>query len=124
MKPVNRAARKYCRQVRSWLPGGKLRRPVMEQLYCAVNDYTLQNPRANFSALELHFGSPKAVAAAYVKAMDTKEVLRSLRLRQRILALVISAVLLLSIAWTAHNIYNLYRVYIGRYDAYSEIYYE
>ena len=124
MESPNRAAKKYCRQVRLWLPGGQIRRPIMKQLRCAVDDYIFQNPRANLSALQLHFGSPRDVAAAFVENMDTKELLRSLRIRQRVLAAAVSVALLFSIAWAVHNVLMLHKVYGDHYGAYAVIYYE
>lgn len=53
--------KKYYRQISSWLPcGGKLKKEIMARLRSTVEAYLLENPTADFDALQVHFGTPPA----------------------------------------------------------------
>lgn len=44
MNTAERAARRYYRKVRSWLPGGKMRRYVMTQIRETVQEFVQEHP--------------------------------------------------------------------------------
>ena len=87
MNTAERAARRYYRKVRSWLPGGKMRRYVMTQIRETVQEFVQEHPDAD-------------VAAAYVENMETAAVLKGLRIRRRVLFAVCATMLAILISWT------------------------
>lgn len=92
--------RRYCRQVRSWLPCScKEKKEILEKIGISIADYRDQNPGADFPAIEAHFGTPQAIAASYVDMMDTAELLRKLRIRRRITAIVLILAAIILVTW-------------------------
>lgn len=106
MNNSNAACKRYCAQVRSWLPcSRKLKRQVMERLTDSVNAYLEQEPGADFDQLQAHFGTPEAIAAAYIDEMGTDVLLRDLRIRRKIVSIVagvmvaVLAIWILAVGW-------------------------
>ena len=92
--------RSYYRQVSGWLPcGGVHKRRIMARIRSNVNGYLAQNPEAGPEQLRAHFGEPKDIAAAYVSDLDTGELLAALRIRRRIAAAVLAAVMFIAVTW-------------------------
>ena len=100
MDATNRAARRYCRSVRSWLPSGKMRRTIMAQIKDTVNEFVQHDPDADYEAMQAQLGSPQEIATAFVENMGATEVLRGLRVRRRVLTAVLVAVLVILVSWT------------------------
>lgn len=98
----DRDLRRYLRQVRGWLPcGGKLKKQIMGQIEDRVRDFLEHNPDADLTRLQAEFGTPQAIAAAYVDNTDTAEILKSLRVRRRIVAIVAITMAVILISWAA-----------------------
>lgn len=92
--------RKYYRQTAGWLPcGGACKRKIMDRIRANVNGYLEQHPDADMEEIEARFGAPREIAAAYVSDMDTGELLVALRVRRRILAAVMAAVMFVVVSW-------------------------
>lgn len=100
MNAAERAARRYCRKVRSWLPGGKMRRYVMTQIRETVQEFVQEHPDADVAAIQAQLGTPQEIAAAYVENMETAAVLKGLRIRRRVLFAVCATMLVILISWT------------------------
>ena len=91
----------YYRQVSAWLPcGGKCKREIMERIRANVDAYLAEHPDAGLEEIEAHFGGPREIAAAYVANLDTGELLAALRVRRRIMAAVMAAVLFVVLSWS------------------------
>lgn len=103
----NKAAKQYCRKVRSWLPCGKMRRDIMTKINISADEYIQQNPDADYDTIQTQLGLPKDIAASYVESMGTAEVLKSLRIRRRILTIIIVTALALLISWAATVTYAI-----------------
>lgn len=89
----------YC-QVRSWLPcGGKIKKQLMANIRATIDEYLAENPKADFSALQAHFGTPQQIAIAFVDEMETAELLDALRTRRKIVKILLYAVLAFIIIW-------------------------
>lgn len=100
MRKRNRAARRYLRNVKDWLPcSGKLKREIMARIKNVLDDYLAEHPDADFAELSHRFGLPKQIAASYVEDMDTEELLRNLRIRRRIVGIVTCAALIVITLW-------------------------
>lgn len=100
MNTAERAARRYYRKVRSWLPGGKMRRYVMTQIRETVQEFVQEHPDADVAAIQAQLGTPQEIAAAYVENMETAAVLKDLRIRRRVLFAVCATMLAILISWT------------------------
>lgn len=96
----DRELRHYFRQIRSWLPcTRKMKRQIMEQIEDRGRDFLEQNPDADLAQLQTAFGDPQIIAAAYVENTGTAEILRSLRIRRRIVTIVVAAVTAMLLSW-------------------------
>ena len=100
MNTAERAARRYYRKVRSWLPGGKMRRYVMTQIRETVQEFVQEHPEADVAAIQAQLGTPQEIVAAYVENMETAAVLKGLRIRRRVLFAVCATMLAILISWT------------------------
>lgn len=91
---------RYFGTVRSFLPcGGKLRRRIMADIRNQVYVYVDAHPGCAFSDIEAHFGTPDCIAAACLENMELKDVLRTIRLRRRIISTVTAAAVLVVALW-------------------------
>lgn len=90
----------YYREISAWLPcGGRLKREIMCRIRSNVVAYLAENPDANMEEIEYRFGAPKEIAAAYVSDLDAGELLAALRVRRRIVAAVLAAVMFVVVSW-------------------------
>lgn len=60
-----------------------------------------ENENPTEAALHQRFGTPQQIAAAYVDEMGATELLKDLRTRRRVVALVAGAVLVVIMIWLA-----------------------
>ena len=98
----NRDARRYYRRIRSFLPGvGKAKTAILKQLRQTLNDFAEHHPDARYEDIQAHYGTPEVVAASYIEAQDTAALLRSLRLRRRILCLIGAALAIALLMWAS-----------------------
>lgn len=90
----------YYREISAWLPcGGRLKRKIMCRIRSNVAAYLEENPDANMEEIEHRFGAPKEIAAAFVSDLDAGELLTALRVRRRIVAAVLAAVMFVVVSW-------------------------
>ena len=109
MKTTNRAAKRYCRSIRSWLPcSRKMKQPIMEQISSSVHGYLEEHPDATLVDLQTQFGMPQKIAASYVDTMNTADILKNLRIRRRIMMIVLAAVLALLVSWVTVVTWAIY----------------
>lgn len=102
MRLKNRHARKYCRLVRSFLPcSAKQRRLILGEIRSNLSAYLEENPSASFKEIESRFGAPRQIAVAHVDEMGTEELLKQLRIRKRIFAVISAAVVLALLIWAS-----------------------
>ena len=100
MRINNRHARKYCWCVRGFLPCSvKQRRLILGEIKSNLSAYLEENPSASFEEIESRFGAPRQIAVAYVEEMGTEELLKQLRIRKRIFAVISAAVVLALLIW-------------------------
>ncbi len=98
----NKAIRRYCRQVRTWLPCGQKQKRYITQKILADADARFEDDGAvTYAALVEHFGTPQAIAASYIDTQDTAALLRSLRIRRRVMAMVAGTLACILISWAA-----------------------
>lgn len=95
----NRNFRKYLRQVRGWLPGGKMKKQIMEEISVSGIQYLEENPEASYQQIVARFGTPRQIASGYIDEMGTPELLNSLRMKRKIIMIVSCAVAIVVAAW-------------------------
>lgn len=100
MTSLNNSVNRYYRQIRGWLPcSRKLKDQILARIHESVDNYLADNPQADFDALQSHFGTPQAIAAAYVDEMATDTLLRDLRIRRRIVSIVAGTMAIVLALW-------------------------
>jgi hypothetical protein len=98
----DRQLRRYLRQIRSMLPcGGKRRRELMDNVRSGVTRYLEEHPDATAEQVMAYFGAPEAIAASYVESAGTAEILRAVRIRRKITAMVAVVLLVILLSWAA-----------------------
>ena len=116
MRKRQRQLNQYDRDVGSYLPcAGKHKKQLLTALRSEAESYCAETRDAD---LEARFGTPQQVAAAYVDAMSTQELLAALRRRRQVLTLLIAAVLTAQL-WVAALCVSLYD-YHQAYNGWSE----
>lgn len=95
-----RLPRTYLRKVRSYLPCSRReRKQIMAQITYSVKAFIAQEPEAGYEQLCARFGAPEVIAASCVENMGTAELLRSLRIRRRIVAIVAAVMAAVLVSW-------------------------
>ncbi len=123
MKKSSSEKKRYIRQVRSWLPcGGKVKRDILDRLRVELDRYLAKNPEAGIAGLRQRFGDPQQIAASYVEEMDTPELLRNLRIRQRIVSIIAAVALGILLMWAAVVTLAYAKFYNGATGCFSEVF--
>lgn len=100
MKCFKAALRRYQRQVRSYLPcSGKQKRRILTDIQERIGTFVDEHPDCTFAEIEAHFGTPQTIAAACLENMELTELLRTIRLRRRMVTIVVSAVMIAIALW-------------------------
>lgn len=112
MNKTDASLRRYLREVKSWLPcGGNLKRTILDKIRGTVMDYLTENPQGDYAALVARFGTPQQIASAYVDETDTPELLRSLRIKRRVVTIIGAAAIVVVVLWagvvTLSFVYNV-----------------
>lgn len=111
---INRQIHRYCRKIRSWLPcPAKEKNAILAQIKINIADYQNQNPDADFAAIAAHFGTPQSIASSCVDLMDTGELLRRLRIRRRITAIILILAAIILVTWAGTVIWAIIREIIN-----------
>ena len=91
---------RYYHQIRSYLPcSRRLKNHIMDEIRSNIAGFLEENPGASLAQVEARFGTPQAIAAAYVDDMDTQELLKALHIRQKITTIVAACVLIILMMW-------------------------
>lgn len=103
MRMCNSAAKRYLRELRKSLPcGRKERKRVLEGIRQSIENNEATDGPDTYEALVSRYGSPDEIASAYFSEKSTGELVRELRIGNRVLAILLSAVviaLLLRLGW-------------------------
>lgn len=75
------------------------KRRILSDIAPNVVAYLSEHPETDLAAVENHFGTPRQIAASYVDSLGTQELLRKLKLRNRILLIVTVALVISVGAW-------------------------
>ena len=103
MRMCNSAAKRYLRELRNSLPcGRKERKRVLEGIRQSIENNEATDGPDTYEALVSRYGSPDEIASSYFSEKSTGELIRELRIGNRVLAILLSAVviaLLLRLGW-------------------------
>lgn len=100
MKEQAKLIRKYCREIRKWLPcSQKLKKRIISEISDNVAHYLSDAPTATYSDIEQRFGTPKQIAVTYINEMDTADLLENLRIKRKVSTAIIGTCLLLVAIW-------------------------
>ncbi len=113
---------RYCRAVGSYLPCSLWqKREILLGLRQRLEDHCAEHPESA-EDLEAAFGTPQAVAAAYIDDMDTGELLAALRQRRRILRLVGVGLLAALAIWLTACIISAIDLHKAAHEEWNETY--
>lgn len=113
---------RYCRAVGSYLPCSlRQKREILLGLRQRLEDHCAEHPESA-EDLEAAFGTPQAVAAAYIDDMDTGELLAALRQRRRILRLVGVGLLAALAIWLTACIISAIDLHKAAHEEWNETY--
>lgn len=102
MTTLEPALRQYYREIRSYLPCSRKHKDrILNEIRTSILHYVEENPEVDFAGIQARFGSPNAIAAAYVDDMDTEELLHALRVTKKIVTAVVSVVIAVLIMWAS-----------------------
>lgn len=117
MRMCNSAAKRYLRELRKSLPcGRKERKRVLEGIRQSIEGKEAPDGPDTYEALVSRYGSPDEIASSYFSEKSTGELIRELRIGNRVLAILLSAVviaLLLRLGWWVASYVSLMNEYPG-----------
>ena len=117
MRMYNSAAKRYLRELRKSLPcGRKERKRVLEGIRQSMENKEAPDGPDTYEALVSRYGSPDEIASSYFSEKSTGELIRELRIGNRVLAILLSAVviaLLLRLGWWVASYVSLMNEYPG-----------
>ena len=100
MKEQAKLVKKYCREIRKWLPcSWNLKKRIISEISDNVAHYLSDAPTATYSDIEQRFGTPKQIATTYINEMDTSDLLENLRVKRKITTAIIGTCIALIAIW-------------------------
>ena len=100
MRMCNSAAKRYLRELRNSLPcGRKERKRVLEGIRQSIENNEATDGPDTYEALVSRYGSPDEIASAYFSEKSTRELIRELRIGNRVLALLLAAIVAALLIW-------------------------
>lgn len=102
MKNLNKQLTTYYRNIQHHLPcNRKVKKKIIDRIKGTINIYFQENPTTDFNSIQEHFGTPEQIASAYIEEMTTPELVKSFRIRQKIIGLVCTAIAIGAVIWIA-----------------------
>ena len=99
MRMYNSAAKRYLRELRKSLPcGRKERKRVLEGIRQSIENEETDGPET-YESIVSRYGSPDEIASAYFSEKSTGELIQELRIGNRILAVLLAAVVAALAIW-------------------------
>ena len=96
----NAQVRQYLREIRSCIPcHGKAKYEILRKIKGMIKDAVVDEPELSYEMLVERFGTPQQIAASYVDELDTPELLKKLRLRNMIFAVVCATAAIILAIW-------------------------
>lgn len=96
------AMRSYFRNIRSFLTcPRKQKKQIIRELKANIAAFLVENPQANFEAIQSHFGTPQQIATAYLGALTDAELLHKVQTRKKVITIIASVMAVILVIWLA-----------------------
>lgn len=97
MSRKNADFRRYCREVRGWLPcTRKAKQKIIEKINNVISS---NEEELCYRQIVERYGTPQQIASAYVDEMGTEELLSDLRIKRKIVQTVLASCAIALIMW-------------------------
>lgn len=121
MGNLDAALKQYYRNIRSELAcSWGQRNRILRQIRESVDNYLEENPDADFAAIEAHFGNAQTIASSYIDVQDAPELLRKMRIKKRVIAIIAGAMAVVLLIWGAAVIWAIVDTE-SRNDGYMDV---
>jgi len=118
----NAQVRRYLWEIRDFLPcSSKEKREILNKIKGIIATAALETPEMTYKILVDRFGTPQQIAASYVDEMDTSELLRKLRIKKKIIAVVCATAAIILAIWVGVVVTATQKHY-GEMNGYFEEY--
>ena len=96
----NAQARQYLREIRGCIPCyGKAKYEILRKIKGMIRAALSDAPEMSYEMLVARFGTPQQIAASYVDELDTPELLKELRVRNKVIAIVCATAAIILAIW-------------------------
>lgn len=96
----NAQVRRYLREIQGCIPcHGKAKYEILRKIKGMIRAALSDAPEMSYEMLVERFGTPQQIAASYVDELDTPELLKKLRLRNKIIAIVCATAAIILAIW-------------------------
>ena len=100
MVMCNAQARRYLREIRSCIPcHGRVKSEILQKINGMIRSALSEEPEMSYDMLVARFGTPQQIAASYVDELDTPELLKKLRVRNKVIAIVCATAAIILAIW-------------------------
>lgn len=108
MGNLDTALKRYYRSIRKDLPCSyKMKKRIMQQIQESVGLFLEQKPNTDFAVVQLHFGEPQTIALSYIEDQDVPELLRKMRVKRKVIAIVAGTMALVLALWMAVVVWDI-----------------
>lgn len=114
-------AKRYLREIRGALVcSPKIKRRIISEIKESVLAFLAEVPDADYNCITARFGTPQQIAATYVDEMESTEILSSLQIRKRIIAIVMVGMIAIVTVWLS-VVGSEYMKYMDNTNGYFDI---
>lgn len=100
MKNLNKQLKVYYCDIRRCLHcKSNLKRKIRDTIAENVDAFLEENPSADFQSIQQHFGTPQQIASAYIDETPSEELIKKLKLRKTVIAVVCTATAAALLMW-------------------------
>ena len=118
----NAQARQYLREIRGCIPCyGKAKYEILRKIKGMIRAALSEEPEISYELLVARFGTPQQIAASYVDELDTLELLKKLRMRNKIIAIVCATAAIILAIWVG-VVVTATRAHYSQMNGYFEEY--
>ena len=118
----NAQARQYLREIRGCIPCyGKAKYEILRKIKGMIRVALSEEPEMSYEMLVARFGTPQQIAASYVDELDTLELLKKLRMRNKIIAIVCATAAIILAIWVG-VVVTATRAHYSQMNGYFEEY--
>ena len=102
--------KEYIRSISCELPcSGKKKKQIISQIRSGIMDYLQENPEADISAIQAHFGTGREIAAGFVDYEDASVLLKKMSIKKKALAIIAGVMILITVTWGAVVAWSMYK---------------